>query len=384
MALPIASALPTMDAILSRYRSLAVLVTVILAQLVLVAYQRKSDNDMASVRVWAVTAVTPVARVLESLRRNSFGFFQNYFVLVDLREENKKLKDDLGKFKLENQFLKNELQMADRVQALSKFQAKTPSRTVGARIIGTGTGTNSKMVLVDRGTSSGVERGMAVITQDGIVGKVVASYPIASQVLLITDTSFRAGVISQKGRVHGTVKGIGQSRVMVDYIQNEDKVEVDEEFFTSGEDRVFPKGLAVGKAEIVRPGTSFKEVQFVPSGLQSVLEEVLIVIEGVHQRIPDFLPGLQNPVVLLTPLPPGLNEKPRPQEEIINSMKTDADRLRERYTGIGSKRSVVGQPAPDYNAEPPPPKPITPGTPNPSAAPVNPNPTPQGGAVPKR
>ena len=370
-----------MDAILSRYRSLAVLVAVILLQLVLLGYQRESRNDMASVRVYAVTAVTPVARILESVRRNTLGFFQNYFVLVDLREENKKLHDDLGKYKLENQFLKNELQMADRVQALSKFQTKTPSRTVGARIIGTGTGTNSKMVLVDRGSSSGVESGMAVITQDGIVGKVVRSYPIASQVLLITDPSFAAGVISQKSRVHGTLKGVGQSRVMVDHIQNEDKIEVDEEFFTSGEDRVFPKGLAVGKAEIVRPGRTFKDVQFVPSGLQSVLEEVLIVIEGVHQRIPDSLPGLQSPVVMQSPLPPGMGEKPRPQEEIINSNKTDADRLRERYLGIGSKRSVVGQPAPDYNAEPPPPKPIAPGITQPTPAPpVQPD-NPQGGAA---
>ena len=102
-----------MDLILSRFRSLAFLVVVILAQLILLAYQKQSKNDMPMIRVWAVTAVTPLARVLESVRSNTFGFVKNYFVLVDLREENKRIKEDLGRFKLENQFLKNELSTAD-------------------------------------------------------------------------------------------------------------------------------------------------------------------------------------------------------------------------------------------------------------------------------
>ena len=362
-----------MDAILSRYRSLAVLVTVILAQLLLVAYQ-KSGSELMAVRDLGMTAIAPAAQFFENVRRNATGFFQNYFILVDLREDNKKLRDELGKFKLENQFLKNEIQMADRVLSLSKFQTKTPSRTVAARIIITGAGSNSRIWVVDRGTSSGVQRGMAVITQDGIVGKVVNAFSTTSQVLLITDANFAAGVISQKGRVHGTLRGIGQSRVMVDHIQNEDKVEKDEEFFTSGEDRIFPKGLPAGRVEIVRPGPTFKEIQFVPTSLQSMLEEVLIVTEGVHQRIPDALPGLQSPVYLQQPLPPALSEKPRPREEIINSMKTDADRLRERYLGIGSKQTAPGQPAPDYNQQPPPPRPILPGAQAPATGSVPPNP----------
>ena len=56
------------------------------------------------------------------------------------------------------------------------------------------------MVFVDRGSGSGVEKGMAVVTPDGIVGKVIAAYPTASEVMLITDPDFAAGVVSQKNR----------------------------------------------------------------------------------------------------------------------------------------------------------------------------------------
>src|SRR5258707_988398 len=176
-----------MESFLNRYRNLSVLLLVIGAQLLLLAYQVKNNQDVRLVRVWAITAVTPLANVLEVVRRNTIGVIEDYFVLIRVREENKRMNQEMGRLKLENQFLKTELQTADRAQALRAFQSRTPSRTIAARIIGNGTGTNSKDVLIDRGTTSGLIRGMAVVTPDGIVGKVLAAYPTASQVLLITD-----------------------------------------------------------------------------------------------------------------------------------------------------------------------------------------------------
>ncbi len=69
-----------------------------------------------------------------------------------MRSENDKLKHENGQLKLENQYLKSELSTADRAQALSVFQAPSPSKTVAARVIGNGTGANSKVVFVDRGS----------------------------------------------------------------------------------------------------------------------------------------------------------------------------------------------------------------------------------------
>ena len=109
-----------------------------------------------------------------------------------------------------------------------------------------------------------------------------------SQVLLITDpTFFGAGVISQKNRVHGTIRGLGQSKCIIDHVQNEEKVDVGEMFYTSGDDRIFPKGMPVGRATVVRPGKTAKEIYVVPSGFQNGLEEVLVVVQGEHQAIPN-------------------------------------------------------------------------------------------------
>jgi rod shape-determining protein MreC len=317
-----------MEFILNRYRNLTVLLIVVTAQLLLIAYQVRTTKDVPLVRVWAVTAVTPVERILEFGRRNTWGFVEDYFFLLNTRQQNEQLQKQVGELKLENQFLKTQLSTADRTKALGQFQAQSPSKMIAGRIIGNGTGANSKAVFVDRGSGDGVESGMAVITPDGIVGKVIAAYPTASLVLLITDANFAAGVISQKNRVHGTLKGQGHDgTVEVDYVQAEEKVEVGEWFYTSGDDRIFPKGFPVGQTTAVRNGRNLKEIYVTPSGFQNGLEEVLIVIDGVHQPIPEA--EIASPGINLTPAPPLAEGSEAPAQ--TPSITTDADRLKEQY-----------------------------------------------------
>src|SRR5438094_1672071 len=256
-----------MDSLLTRYRNVTVLVLAIMAQLVLLAYQVKSGSDVRLIRVWAVTAVTPLARALESVRSGVATFAGSYLTLRDTREQNRGLREELGRLKMENQFLRTELSTADRARALGVFQARSQSRTLAARVIGTGAGAGSKVVFVDRGSAEGVEKGMAVVTPDGIVGKVIAAYPTASQVLLATDPSFAAGVVSQKNHVRGILKGLGHASCRVDYVQNEEKVETGEWFYTSGDDRIFPKGMQVGRVTVARAGNPFQEITLDPIDL---------------------------------------------------------------------------------------------------------------------
>jgi rod shape-determining protein MreC len=321
-----------MEFLLNRFRNLTVLLIVVLLQLLLLAYQVKSSQDVRLIRVWSVTAVTPIAKVLEVVRRNTIGLVEDYFVLINVREENRKLSSELGNLKMENHFLKSELQTAERAQALIAFKARTPSRTIPARIIGTGTGANSRVVYVDQGSAAGIMRGMAVVTPDGIVGKVLDAYPTASQVMLITDPTFRAGVTSEKNRVNGTVEGQGQNKLRVNYVENEEKVDTGEMFYTSGDDRIFPRGMPVGKATVVRTGKNFKEIYVVPTGFQNGLEEVLIVVKGEHQSIPDRSEvSTSSNVYLLDP--PKAAASSTPAQSVLS---TDADRLREQYKEVGA------------------------------------------------
>src|SRR5437762_10798615 len=104
-----------MESLLNRYRNITVLLLVIMAQLVLLAFGAKI-GDVPLIRVWAVTAVTPAARVLEGIRGGGSGFLHNYVLLHDTNAENRRLKEERDALKLQNIFLKNQLNMAERAE----------------------------------------------------------------------------------------------------------------------------------------------------------------------------------------------------------------------------------------------------------------------------
>jgi rod shape-determining protein MreC len=364
-----------MESLLNRYRNITVLLLVIMAQLVLLAVDTKTQG-VPLIRVWAVTAVTPVARVLEGLRGGGSGFLHNYILLHDTNAENRRLKEELDRLKMENISLKNDLHTADRAKALQVFQSRTASKTVAATIIASGAGANSRVVFVDRGSVAGVMRGMAVVTPDGIVGKVIAAYPVASEILLITDPDFAAGVVSQKTGVRGTLKGQGTPQCRVDYVPFEDKMEPGELLFTSGDDRVFPRGFPVGVVKSVRPAQPFKEILVEPSGLLKGLQDVLILTEGAHQAIPEFAPAVQP--IFIAPAPPG-GEPKTPEGAPAGSAGTEADRLRTQYKALGDAQNHV------YGANAPGEKPADftkLGTPPPSQKPAAPGRGPGAGGDP--
>jgi len=294
-----------MESFLNRYRNITVLLLVIFAQLVLLAVQVKNDQHVRFIRVWAVTLVSPMARLVEGMRGSSLSFVRNYITLHDADAENRRLQAENDRLKLENIFLTNQLNTADRAKALQVFQQRTPSKTLAASVLSNGIGTSRNVVYVDRGSTSGVMQEMAVVTPDGIIGKVTNVYPGASEVLLITDSEFGAGVVSAKGHVHGTLKG-GTPLCKVDFVAFEDKVEPGDWFYTSGDDRIFPRGMPVGVVKSVRPGQPYKEITLEPSGTARGLEDVLIVLEGIHQEIPDTPPANQQ--VYLAPPPPAITD----------------------------------------------------------------------------
>jgi rod shape-determining protein MreC len=319
------------------YRSLIVLVVVIVAQVLYLAYQVRTGRDERLIRVWAVSAVTPFSGIFEAIRHNTVGFLKDYFLLLDVREQNRKLKSDNDKLKMENVFFRNQLSTAEHARALTIFQAKTPSRTVAARVIGDSTVSTAKAVFIDRGSTSNIEKGMAVVTPNGIVGKVAAVYPLASQVLLVTDSTFKVGVESQKGHIHGTLN-CGSGHCVVEQIQNEEEVGTGEWFYTSGEDRIFPRGFPVGTVVSAQAGNGMKDVRLDLSGAPGGAEEVLVVLDGVHQTIPAAVAAEEKMAPPLpAPPPDGRENTGLPS----GSGQTEADKTLQKYQELGKEQDHV-------------------------------------------
>lgn len=341
---------------ISRYRNIAALVVVLGAQFLLLAYQVKGRQDVPVVRFWASSGFAPVARGVSALRENTLGVVERYAGLASAQTDNIRLRAELDRLKLENQFLKNELHTANNAQALAMFQPTSPHKLLAARIIGTSTTPGSRVLFLDRGSRDGVRAGMAVITPDGIAGRIAAVQLGGAQLMLLTDLNFAAGVMTEKSRVQGVLKGQGHASVLVDYVQNEDKVEVGEMLFTSGDDWIFPKGLPVGLVKVSRRGRGlFKEIFVEPAGLARGLDSVLIVLHGVPQELePPSSSAAPEAVKDAPPLaaPPGA------------PLPIDADKILQRYERVSEAnghRMGAGPapnfalPAPAPTAAPPPP-----------------------------
>jgi rod shape-determining protein MreC len=158
----------------------------------------------------------------------------------------------------------------------------------------------------------------------------------------------------------------------VEQIQEEEKVAPGEWFFTSGEDRIFPKGFPVGTVISVQPGQGMKEVKLNLSGAPGGVEEVLVVLQGVHQPIP-VGPVVEDAASKALPPPPA---EPGSDGKQPKMTQTEADKVVQKYEQIGKDQNhVYGALAaglPNFNAKPAanPPAPTPQVTPPPAPAPV--------------
>lgn len=347
----------------ARYRNVATLVVVIVAQLILLGYQVRRDDDMTLLRAWIVGAVTPVDKLFHGGFSTVSDAWTSYVWLIGARDENETLKRDLDRVRLENEELQRAVLRYERQQRLVPVQNSIASQTLIAEVIGGGASSTSKEILINKGRDDDILPGMAVLTADGIVGRVQASYPSAALVLLINDTDSGVGVLLGGSRVRGVLKGQGRHECLLDYVDHEVHVEIGEPVYTSGDDRVYPKGLRVGEVTRLEMGPDFQEIYVRPFAPLDRLDEVLVVVVGVHQPLPPPRPQISQS---LLPLPPADDAAPSPglegpqapleiRETRSPGMVTEADRVLDRYRSVADAHGVrLGENerytrAPDFN-----------------------------------
>jgi len=310
-----------MESVLGRYRNLVILVGVLFLQVLGLAMQvKRAGNDAENtrlIRIWVVDAITPFERILVWGQNGTSNIWHNYFYLRGVRAENRELKDQIEQMRLEQVRLSEDAAQARRLQTLVAFKEQFISRTVAAQVIGSSGSDLSRIVYIDKGENAGIRRDMAVMTSDGIVGKVLLVYPSVSQVLLINDQSSGVGALLEKTRLQGVLRGTANGEVALERVMSDEQVPVGETVLTSGGDQIFPKGLPVGTVTKVANGKDlFLNIKIKPAANLSKLEEVLVLVEkqerqaaeeGVHVRAADILaqrlPSVPEKPANATPVP---------------------------------------------------------------------------------
>jgi rod shape-determining protein MreC len=233
------------------------------------------------IRLWANALVSPPERLIHSSNLGASTLWQNYLDLRHVREQNQDLQKTIDRLRLEQAALLEDARQGQRLQALLGFQEKYIYKTAAAQVIGSSGSEQSRVFYIDKGSADGISRDNAVITADGIVGKVRDVFPHTSQVLAVNDQTSGAGVILETTRIRGILRGNANGQLQIVDILADKRIQKGETVLTAGGDQIFPRGLPVGVVDKVVPDPerdSFIDVMVIPAAHLDRLDEVLVII----------------------------------------------------------------------------------------------------------
>jgi rod shape-determining protein MreC len=253
---------------------------------------RDESGHKRLIQVWAQALASPVQGLFSGATGAGTGFFQHLGSLNRAATENEDLKRRLAATETELRAAQMSRDENERLRGLLDFKEKSGYQTVTARVIARDPSEWFDSVMINRGSSSGIERDMPVVTHEGIVGRIIGVSPVTSQVLLITDERSAAGaVVSQLGtsQAMGSVRGYGRNGLLdMRYVSGLEAVKQGDMVVTTGQDSIYPAGLSVGQVVEFKQGsaTSPHEIKVKPSARLNSLGEVAVLLYHPPPRTP--------------------------------------------------------------------------------------------------
>jgi rod shape-determining protein MreC len=291
-----------MEPFFIRYRNLIVLMVLLLVQIIglamqvrrgesgRMAYDPADSSGVRLIRLWANWVVSPPEKAVEHSKTGVGWLWENYIDLRHVRQQNSDLQNTIDRLRLEQAALLEDARQGQRLQAMLSFQEKYVYKTMSAQVIGASGSDQSRVFYLDKGKGDGLARDMAVITAEGIVGKVREVFPHSAQVLAINDQSSGAGVILETTRIRGILRGNAQGQPQIVGILADQRIQPGEKVLTAGGDQIFPRGLPVGIVDKVvtdpdRDG--FIDIIVKPAAYLDRLDEVLVITATEPQFAPE-------------------------------------------------------------------------------------------------
>ena len=163
------------------------------------------------------------------------------------------LREEVHRLELENQSLRLDLSNhksveteLSRLREVLQLKAHLAHSAKIARIIAHDPSTWNNSFVVDLGSDDGIQPDSPVISEQGVVGRVLEVTARNSRVLLLTDSSSSVAGLDSRSRVGGITQGTGRNQLRFSYVAPNEDVQKDDPLVSSGLGGVFPKGYAIG------------------------------------------------------------------------------------------------------------------------------------------
>ena len=225
----------------------------------------------------------PVGASLVRLRNGINDQFKFLTSIYNLNQENKDLKNQQIQLREQLSSLKEVARENELLSAQLNFNARLNFDIVSARVVSFDPDNSRRFVTLDRGTSSGLRSGQAVMSSGVLIGTVEEVNDYSSKIFLIGDPEFRIRAVAQDGRAQGVVRGqIGEGYVFEKIAQGE-TVNQGEQIVTTGSGLV-PQGILIGVVDSV---SKSENAIFQTANVRPLVDlnslEIVFIVKGLKQ-----------------------------------------------------------------------------------------------------
>ncbi len=265
----------------SQARKFVIPILIFLLALSLISANLHSRENMSFFESLVVGITSPMQKALRGIIGGIGSVWRGYFYLVGLQQENETLMRELQQLKLQmNRYREADL-ANQRLRALLNFKKSIATPLMPAQLVAFDPSGWFQTIVIDKGRNDGVVQDMAVVSAEGLVGRVIGVSGHHAKVLLILDGNSAVDAFVQRSRARGVLVGLGRERCLLKYVQRNEDVRVGDRVISSALGGVFPKGLLLGTVEKVVRGSFglFQRVEVEPAVNFSRLEEVMVVKE---------------------------------------------------------------------------------------------------------
>ncbi len=267
---------------LKEYRFYIILFLFILIPVVAIDTASRTTRDYRFYDRVVVRLTAPVQSVISWTLEVISSGFQNYVYLLSTRQENLALLEENRRLLNSIAGLKETEQENLRLKKLLDFKDKFKLSSVLARVISRDTSTEFRAIRINRGENAGIQKNMAVVTNQGVVGRVLRTTADTADVVTILDLYSAVDAIDERSRAPGVVEGLTDETCQMRFTLRTDDIQPGDTLISSGLSGLVPKGIPIGRVSKVnrKPFGITQEVEVIPSVEFSKLEEVMVITEA--------------------------------------------------------------------------------------------------------
>ncbi|MGE0041231.1 MAG: rod shape-determining protein MreC [Vicinamibacterales bacterium] len=263
-----------------RQRPGVLLAAAIVLHVGLISAQVNTKSGLPLLQAVIFGAFAEVQRLTTTTVDAGRGLWSGYVALREVEAENDALRRELQALQVRLQEERALAQRTESLRQLLELRNRAGLQTTASEVIAASASPEFRTMTIDKGTHDGLEADMAVISPNGVVGRIILPSLRASKVQLLIDRNAAVGALVERTRAQGVVVGVGGATLEMDYVPGTADVKTGDLVVTSGIDGIYPKGFVIGTVEDIQdrgPG-SFPVIAIRPAVDFSRLEEVLVVL----------------------------------------------------------------------------------------------------------